>query len=204
MPDELPFDPSDEVLAHPSPVPAEVSGDDADLPLVHEPRPSSDPPPSVEPSAPRLRVRGGWRSSTAIAAAATAGALVAFGLRDDGGVFAVFTAAGRLMLGIAPTQGAAASTLAFVAGFAVHVAVCALWAALFVLVASRRRPWQLAITAALLATALYSASTLWLPRLLQLGYALRATRPQRVVLYALLAGGLWAGTRLAQLASRDA
>jgi hypothetical protein len=184
-----------------------------DAPL-HEPEADQPPVPTSDPHVPvdemvwppsrPPRPRGAARLAGLLAAAATAGALVAFGLRDDGNVFALFTAAGRLLLGIAPTEGVLATTLACVVGVVAHLAVCLLWGALFALLAARRRSWHLALTAALLAAAVYSASTLWLPRLLQIGYALRATRPQLVVLHTLFAGGLWAGTRLAQMAARDA
>jgi hypothetical protein len=149
----------------------------------------------------RLRIEG--LGAAAVAAAATGGALVGFGLRE-GGALDAFTGAGRRMLGIAATEGGTATARALLAGVTAHLFVCLLWGLLFAALSTRRRPWHAALTALLLAGAVYSAADLWLPAVLRLGYGLYATRPQHVLLHLLLAGGLWVGTRLAQYRPRSA
>ncbi len=154
----------------------------------------SGEPARVRAAEPGLVRSALWAAATA--AAATGGALVAFGLHV-GGASEAFTHAGRLMLGIAATEGAAATARAFVAGALAHLGGCLLWGAVFAAIVRRRRASQSAVTAALLATAVYSAGSLWLPRVLRLGDAIYATQPQRMLLHALLAGGLWVGIRIA-------
>jgi hypothetical protein len=139
-------------------------------------------------------VRGGLRAGT-IAAAATGGVVAGFGVRD-GSMAEPFAALGRLLLGIAATEGAGRQLAATAAGLFVHAAVATAWGALFALVAARLRGWRLVLAAGSFSAAAAIASTA-LPELLRLGYGARALPPQLALLYTVLALSLVAGMRLA-------
>lgn len=132
-----------------------------------------------------------------VAAAATAGAMAGFALRDSGRATAPFAATGRMLLGVAAADSGAAQLAALGAGVALHVALVATWASIFALLAGALRGARLALAAALFAGAVYLASEAALPPLLRLGHGIRAFPPQLAVLYTVLALGLAVGMRIA-------
>jgi len=139
-------------------------------------------------------VRGGLRAGT-IAAAATGGVVAGFGVRE-GSPAEPFAALGRLLLGVAATEGVGRQLAATAAGLFLHAAVATAWGVLFALVAARLRGWRLVLAAGLFAAAAAVASTA-LPALLRLGYGVRPLPPQLALLYTVLALSLVAGVRLA-------
>jgi hypothetical protein len=135
-----------------------------------------------------------------MAAAATAGALVGFGVRE-GAPGASFLTAGRLLLGVAPTEGGDAQVAAAAVGVLAHAATCVVWGLLFGLVAARLRGLRLIAAALVFAAAVYGIRE-YVPALLRVGYGSRAFPPQLVLLHAALALALAAGIRIAQLGER--
>jgi hypothetical protein len=132
------------------------------------------------------------------AAAATAGVLAGFAIRAGDGAAAPFAAAGRMLLGVPASAGAAAQSLAVVAGVLLHCAIVVAWALPFAALVRRRRSAAvLVVTAALYAAAAYLTSERLFPELLRLGHGARAFPPQLVLLYVVLAVALGLGMRLA-------
>lgn len=168
-------------------------------------RPAAAPPAGGafgEPAAPpggrtgdavlRLAVRCGL-----FAAAATAGAIVGFAIGAGDGATTPFAMSGRMLLGVAASDGLMARAVAVAAGVLLHCGVVVAWAVPFVAIARRRHGAVLLVTAALYAAAIYVASERLLPPLLRLGHGVRAFPPQVVLLHAVLAAALGAGMRIA-------
>jgi hypothetical protein len=135
-----------------------------------------------------------------MAAAATAGVLVGFGVRE-GAPGGAFTSAGRLLLGVGATQGGRAQLAALVCGALAHVAASLAWGVLFGLVAARLRGVALFAAALVFAAAVYGVRD-HAPALLRVGYGARALPPHLVLLHAVLSVGLAVGIRLAPLGGR--
>ena len=131
----------------------------------------------------------------ALAAAATLGALVGFGVRA-GGAAQLLSAGGLALRGlpdvVSPDRGIGIATIA---GTLQHAAVVLAWSAAFVAIAAR---WRVArgVVAAVLFAAVAWAVDGRLPTALRVAAGV-PDPAQRVVLFALLAGALGIGTRLA-------
>ena len=145
------------------------------------------------------RVRAGLTAG-AIAAAATAGAVVGFGM-TQGAPAEAFTSAGRLLLGVAPTEGGGRQLGAFAVGVLLHVGGALAWGLAFALIAGRLRGVRLLAAALLFAAAVYLVRER-APALLRIGHGARAFPPQVVVLHVVLALALAAGIRLAHVGGR--
>ena len=131
-----------------------------------------------------------------ITAAATTGALVGFGLGQDGAL-APFAVLGRLALGVPQNAGAAAQRGATMVGLGMHAALAALWGTLFVLVLGRVRGLRLALAATLYALFVYALDSGLLPPLLRLGHGARVFPSQSAFLHLVLATALGLGTWIA-------
>ena len=180
------------VTLPPLPSPLEPSAPEADAGAP----PAGDAwqrPRHLEPA-----IRAGLRSGL-FAAAATAGAIAGFSLREPGGVLAPFATTGRMLLGVAAGEARSAQLSALVAGLALHAAIVVGWSLLFALLTRARRGVRLWIGAALLAAVVYAASEFVLPPLLRLGHGAHPYPAQLALLYAVLAIALVLGMRLALL-----
>jgi hypothetical protein len=139
---------------------------------------------------------GAWLRVAMLGAAASAGALVGFGVRR-GAPGALLSAAGERLRGVpsfvAPDRGFGPS--AFV-GLAHHVVAAVAWGLLFVVLAGRlrgARTWGVALLVAALAVSV--------DRVLPAPFSLAvgaASLPQRALLALVFAGALAVGMRLAQ------
>lgn len=137
--------------------------------------------------------------TAAVAAAATAGTLVRFAWSSGIGPLGSFAQVGRLVIGVAATDGAAAQLAAAVAGVLVHVALVTVWSLAFAMVAGGwrgARLWSVAVVTSLVA---WAVGVALLPPVLRLGHGARALPPQVLLLHAVLALSLGVGMRLAQL-----
>jgi hypothetical protein len=172
---------------------------------------TSPPLPSQHESAAPLSVRApdpepGGRARLAvwqavrcglIVAAATAGVITGFSLRDPAGPLAPFATNGRMLLGVSANEGRLTQLVALAGGLALHALLAVVWASLFVAFAHRLRGARLWVAAALFALGAYGTSEYLLSPLLRLGHGARAYPPQLALLYAVLAVALVAGMRLA-------
>ena len=142
------------------------------------------------------RTVAGGIAAALLAAAATAGALVGFGMRDRAPA-RFFSAAGQQLRGIPPfvTPDRGFGAAAWL-GIAQHLVVVGLWAVLFTSLAARLRGLALAAAAAAFATAVFLLDGA-LPDTLRLAAgALNA--PQRLVVAIIFAAALVVGMRLAR------
>ena len=133
----------------------------------------------------------------AVAAAATAGVLVRFGIASGVGAFGVFAQAGRLVSGVSRADGAAAHGVAIVAGLFVHLLVVSTWSLAYARAAvGGSTGWRWAAAAVISALA-WAAGQFVLPGMLRLGHGARALPPQVLLLHVVLALSLAIGMRLA-------
>ena len=130
-------------------------------------------------------------------AAATAGVITGFSLHNPSGVLAPFATGGRMLLGVAVSEGRAVQLSALVAGVALHTLLAVAWAVPFALLVGAARGARLWLAAALFAAAAYGASEFLLPPLLRLGHGARPFPLQLALLYSVLALALVVGMRLA-------
>ena len=134
-----------------------------------------------------------------VAAAATGGALLAFGARR-GDALRTFAGLGRALLGHALVTTSDTRTAVAVVGVVVHCAALVGWGALLGVVAARwREPWRF-VAAALVAIVAWVTNHALGLAVLRPGNEMTALSPQRapvVLLYVLLALGLWLGMRVA-------
>jgi hypothetical protein len=104
---------------------------------------------------------------------------------------------GRLVGGIARTDGAAAHGVATVVGLIVHALVVTTWSLAYARVVTgwgALARWVAAVAVAGLA---WAAGQLLLPSMLRLGHGVRALAPQVLLLHVVLALSLAIGMRLA-------
>jgi hypothetical protein len=145
---------------------------------------------------PAERTAAGGVAAALLAAAATAGALVGFGMRERAPA-RFFSAAGQQLRGVpafvTPDRGF--GTAAWL-GIAQHLVVVALWAVLFTSLAARLRGLALVGAAAAFATAVFVVDGV-LPDALRLA-AGALSGPQRLVVAIVFASALVAGMRLAR------
>jgi hypothetical protein len=139
---------------------------------------------------------GTWLRVAVLGAAASAGALVGFGVRR-GGPGTLLSAAGDRLLGVpafvAPDRTLGVSALL---GVAHHLVAAVAWGLVFAALAGRLRGARLAGVALLVAALAVSAD-----RVLPAAFCLAAgvaSAPQRVLLAIVLAAALATGMRLAQ------
>lgn len=168
------------------------------------PSPLESPAPApVRALGPRSgsALRSGARCGL-FAAAATAGVIVGFSLRAPAGRFAPFTTTGRMLLGIASSEGRAVQLSALAGGLAFHALLVVGWAVLFALFAGALRGIRLWLAAAIFVAGIYAASEFLLPPVLRLGHGARPFPSQLALLYAVLALALALGMRLAKSAER--
>lgn len=161
-------------------------------------------PAHVPDAVVREPLRPGWHEwlrpglrTAAVATAATAGVLVHFGLATGEGAFGAFTRVGRLVAGVARTDGAVAHGAAAVVGLIIHALVVTAWSLAYARVVTgwgALRRWGAAVTVAGLA---WAAGVLVLPSVLRLGHGVRAYAPQVLLLHVVLALALALGMRLA-------
>lgn len=137
-----------------------------------------------------------------IAAAATAGVLVAFGMGQRH-PFLAFNIAARVVLR-SPVSGAPLvaepDLLLTPVGIFVHLVAVIFWSTLFAIVAAHRRVAVVWVAAAATAIVLFALNTRVLPPSLRPGYETILTNGQLFFLYLTLAVSLVVGTRLAQSA----
>lgn len=199
------------------PAPAEPGAPDPVAPGPLLPRDDSHhamvPPrwPDAAPRAPRAPhgivrepLRPAWHEwrrrglrTAAVASAATAGVLVHFGLASGVGPLGAFTQVGRLVVGIARTDGALAHGAAAVVGLIVHALVVTTWSLAYARVVTgwgALGRWVAAVAVAGLA---WVAGQLLLPTMLRFGHGVRALAPQVLLLHVVLALSLAVGMRLA-------
>lgn len=176
-----------------------------------EPQPTYDPdavftPPPVAPEGAPRRARPAWLRPglrvAAIAAAATGGVLVRFGIASGAGALGTFTLLGRLVTGVTAVDGALAQHAATGVGVLVHLLVVTVWAMAFAIVASGTRGLRRWPVAFLVAAFAWGAGQYFLPTVLRLGHGARARSPQIALLHVVLALSLAIGMRLA-LGERD-
>lgn len=144
------------------------------------------------------RIAVGARAGLVLAAA-TAGVLVAFGLRLGHPL--------RVLGAALPLRAPAAvppDPITAAAAILTHMAVSVIWSTLFLLAIVRLRVSlrMLPIAALLAAAALYLVLHRALPSAVRPGYDSLLTTAQLVVLYVAVAGGLVFGIRLATLSRR--
>jgi hypothetical protein len=181
-----------------------------------DPQHSLDAPDGARaPSATPQRVRReplrrGWPEwlgpglhAATIAAAATAGVLVRFGLASGDGALGAFTQVGRLAAGITRADGAMAHVAATLVGLALHILVVAAWSLAYARVAvswGAAGRWLAAVAVAGLA---WLADAHVLPPMLRLGHGVRALPPQVLLLHVVFALALAVGMRLALQAADE-
>lgn len=156
---------------------------------------------------PRAWVRRGLAAG-AVAASATAGAVVGFAARAGRSFLAPFESAGDAILRAGAVSGAASGAasgaVAGVVGVLAHLGLVTASAMVLALVVGRMAPRLSSRLAVLLAAgALVAAGTgalsvVLLPKVLRLGNDAAVAPVQIGLLYALLAGGLATGMRIAQ------
>jgi hypothetical protein len=137
-----------------------------------------------------------------VAAAATAGALVGFGVAR-GAAWRVVNTLAHLPLGYRAEITDGFDPLVTPVGLAVHAASVVGWTVLFSLVAGRLRGARLAVAALLFAGAAFLVAHRVLPVRYKPGFELVLTFPELVALYALLAVSLVAGVLMARGARRE-
>ena len=176
-------------------------------PASHDPHDSapallSDTRPAVFfPRVIRDRVRQGVHAGV-VAAAATAGTLVGFGLAR-GEAWRPLNAVAHLVLGYRARLMDRFHPVVTPAGIALHLLFVVIWGVLFALIAARLRGWRLAIAAAALGAAAFVVDTRLLPERLDPGFPALLTRPELLALYAVLAAALALGLRLARRAEQS-
>jgi hypothetical protein len=141
------------------------------------------------------RTVAGGVAAVLLAAAATAGALVGFGVRERAPA-RFFSAAGQQLRGVPPfvTPDRGFGLAAWL-GILQHVVVVVLWAILFTSLAGRLRGLALAGAAAAFATAVFFVDAA-LPDTLRLAAGALSV-PQRFVVAVIFAAALGVGMRLA-------
>lgn len=132
-----------------------------------------------------------------IAAAATAGALVAFGLRQ-GTPARPFNAVAEMLLGARAEGVWGFDAPVTLSGIAVHVVATVVWGVLFALVASGWRGARLWAGAAAFAAVVYVMDFVLLPGRLRPAFGDMMAPGQLLFLYATLAIALGVGMRLAK------
>ena len=143
----------------------------------------------------RERIRNGFLAG-AIAAAATAGALVAFGLRM-GTPARPFNAIAQIAFGTGAEGVWGFDAPVTLTGIVIHVAATLLWGVVFALVASGWRGVRLWLGAALFAAIVYLLDFVLLPGRVRPAFGDMMAPGQRAFLYVTLAVALVVGMRLA-------
>lgn len=134
-----------------------------------------------------------------IAAAATAGVLVAFGMGQRH-PFRAFNIAAHVVFPVQALLVAGPHPLITPVGILVHVAAVILWSTLFAMIAGPRRALIASVAATALAVVLFALNTRVLPPSLRPGYETILTSSQLFFLYFTFAVSLVVGTRLAHAA----
>jgi hypothetical protein len=144
----------------------------------------------------RERVRWGLVAG-AIAAAATAGALLGLG-RARGSPFTLLNDAAHVLIGERARLVGSAHAVVTSLAMIVHVAVILIWGVLFALLAGSLRGWRL-VLAAVGFVAAVAAMDFWiLPASLRPGFETAMSVPELVLLYAILAGALAFGVSVSR------
>jgi hypothetical protein len=157
-------------------------------------------PAPARPPSPWL---GAGLRTALVAAAATGGVLVRFGVATGIGAWEPFTQVGRLALGVAVTDGPWVQRAALLVGLLLHLGVTTLWTVLFAALAARWRGvwrWGAAVVVSFMA---FVADQAIMPAVLRLGHGARDWPPQVVLLHVVLALALVVGMRLALDGVRD-
>ena len=185
------------------PVPLPDEADRAMLP-PRWPDGGSHSTASSHGGAAREPLRPGWHGwlrlgirTAAVVAAATAGVLVHFGRATGEGAFGAFTQVGRLVAGIARTDGAIAHGAAAVIGLIMHALVVTAWSLAYARVATGWGALGRWVAAVVVAGLAWAAGQVVLPSMLRLGHGVRALAPQVLLLHVVLALALALGMRLA-------
>lgn len=148
----------------------------------------------------RDRLRAGVFTGL-IAAAATAGVLVAFGMGHRH-PFLAFNLAAHVLLSDQASSVAGAHPVVTPVGILVHVAAVVLWGILIALVTTGRRPVIVSVLTIVSVLVLFALDTRVLPTALRPGFETMLTKGQLFFLYFTLAISLLVGTRLA-LSARE-
>lgn len=174
--------------------------------------PAVPPSQAPEPSSPELAPRRGPRAqpiwlgpglrTAAVAAAATGGVLVRYGIAGDIGPLGAFAQVGRLVTGVTAVDAAVAQHAATIVGVLVHVLVATVWSLVFSIVAVEWRGVRRWLAAVVVAAFAWGVGQAVLPTVLRLGHGARARPPQVALLHVVLALSLVVGMRLA-LQTRD-
>lgn len=146
----------------------------------------------------RDRLRAGLFTGL-IAAAATAGVLVAFGMGQRH-PFLAFNIAAHVVFRGQALLVPGPHPLITPVGILVHLAAVVFWSTLFAIITGRRRVLIASAAASALAVVLFALNTRVLPPSLRPGYETILSNGQLLFLYFTLAVSLVVGTRLAQSA----
>jgi hypothetical protein len=148
----------------------------------------------------RDRLRAGLFTGL-IAAAATAGVLVAFGMGQRH-PFLAFNIAAHVVFGAPATGSPVASPHALLTpvGIFIHLVAVIFWSTLFTFIAGHRRAAMVWSGAVVTAIVLFALNTRVLPSSFRPGYEIILTNGQLFFLYLMLAVSLVVGTRLANSA----
>ncbi|HEU4566300.1 MAG TPA: hypothetical protein VFS05_16675 [Gemmatimonadaceae bacterium] len=138
-----------------------------------------------------------------IGAAATAGALIGFGVAR-GAAWRPINTIAHLVIGYRAEITDGFDPLVTLLGLGVHVASLVAWGVLFSLLAARLRGVRLLLAALLFAAGAFALDHLLLPVRLKPGFELVLSWPELVALYAVLALALAAGLATSRGARGDA
>ena len=141
------------------------------------------------------RVRAGLITG-ALAASATAGAMLGIALGEH---YSPFAATGRQLLAtLAPTSTPSGAAATF-AGLVLHTLIAFFWAFLFVAIAGRARGVRLVITAAVGSVVIWALNAWLASSVLRFGNDLTAFPAQAVLIHTVLAAALAGGIALARI-----
>jgi hypothetical protein len=136
----------------------------------------------------------------ALAASATAGAVLGIAWDEH---YSPFAATGRQMLAALAPAATPSTAVATIAGLVLHTLLAFFWASLFVAIAARARGVRLLITAGVSSVVIWAlnawlASSVW-----RFGNDLTAFPAQAVLFHTVLAAALAGGIALARLEGRS-
>lgn len=133
----------------------------------------------------------------AIAAAATAGALLGLG-RARGETFTLLNDAAHVVIGERARIVENANLVVTGVAMLIHLASLLAWGVVFVVVAGSLRGWQLLLAALVFSGVVYAVDLLLLPESLRPGFETAMSAGELALLYVILAAALWLGAREAE------
>jgi hypothetical protein len=142
-------------------------------------------------------MRAGWITG-AVAASATAGALVGFARVEHASPFGD---TGRQLFATLNPAATPSPTMAALAGLCLHVIIALAWGMLFARLASGLRAGRLLAVALLVSAGVWALNVRVVPSLLRFGNDYTAFARQAVVFYIVLSLAFAAGIRLARTQS---